>query len=902
MAISALPQNTIHLLGSAQALTTPTSLVKELVDNSIDAQATSIDILISPNTIDKIEVRDNGHGIAEDDLDALGRRGHTSKLRTFEDLKAIGGISLGFRGEALASAVQLGEVSVITRTDGQPVASSIKIKTGGGIDSQSRVSHPVGTTVSVAKFMFKLPVRKHRFEVEATKTLAKVKDLLRGYALARPHIRFGLKVTKGGKGSWSHAPRPNDGWKEAVSQILDRNLATQCIEKTLTFFECHGSTNEDNSVPVSEDHEESANSMNKFVVEAFLPKPDADPSKIGFGQWISIDSRPVAHDKGTMRRIVTLFKHYVKGIVTEGQENIKTPFLRLNLKCPELSYDPNVEPAKDDVLFANEPLVLELIEGFFKDLYGDPPSKSALPRSDAIPNDFNLLLARKPSKTAITSPRVSTPCEGDSVPLLGEQDSEANSAAAVTSQDQGDMLDLETEGQPLTCTKRKWVFDISEDYSGDVEGALAPKKRLGGWGPSPKSIIDSTKSNNGLNPWLIAKLNLPVRDGHEDLNEPTKNSAAPRPVFPTTPERSSSPLTHSSTHTSISRLDKPRRILQNDEIGAVYLPSSQHDFQQARPAGRFQPPIPGFRPQKPVVREDDNELLLGDDSETFRRRTGFISAKEAPAPEDSSQMPAPKSKKVRVPNKPFVSPMRSNDVPFSVDNLRQTTLTGNHTSRSDNVPRDVLHQENEDELAWAMDYETRKEESVRRRREELRAKRSEPEVLVVEDAPRASPHQNRYNAAIAALGKDDSGKENTSFVREIFQTTLPDGDARAYLMRRQKSMQAQAGRQRSGKLSHAKSKKLPLETVPNQEQLHNVLQKLPTSVPSLSQLTTMVAKSDIYVSRGIQAAGLAMSALETTLVATRIEEVVEEWMTKTNPEEEIEVLFNFQNLINDKFR
>src|SRR4051812_39238226 len=118
MAITALPDSTIHLLGSSQVLTTPTSLVKELVDNALDAKATSVDILISPNTIDKIEVRDNGHGIPQADLDSLGRRGHTSKLRSFDELKSIGGVSLGFRGEALASAVQLGSVSVTTRTEG----------------------------------------------------------------------------------------------------------------------------------------------------------------------------------------------------------------------------------------------------------------------------------------------------------------------------------------------------------------------------------------------------------------------------------------------------------------------------------------------------------------------------------------------------------------------------------------------------------------------------------------------------------------------------------------------------------------------------------------------------------------------------------------------------------------
>jgi DNA mismatch repair protein MutL len=218
MAITALPEATIHLLGSAQVLTTPTSLIKELVDNSLDARATSINILVSSNTLDKLEVRDNGHGIPQEDLNALGRRGHTSKLRSFEELKFLGGVTLGFRGEALASAVQLGEVSITTRTDAESIANKVKLEAPGRIEDQSHTSHPVGTTVSVLNFMAKLPVRKKTFEKEAAKTLVKINELLRAYALARPFIKFSLKVTKSGKGSWSYVPRPNGDIRAAVSQ------------------------------------------------------------------------------------------------------------------------------------------------------------------------------------------------------------------------------------------------------------------------------------------------------------------------------------------------------------------------------------------------------------------------------------------------------------------------------------------------------------------------------------------------------------------------------------------------------------------------------------------------------------------------------------------------------------
>ncbi|KAI5466728.1 histidine kinase-like ATPase, partial [Mariannaea sp. PMI_226] len=102
MAIAALPLATSRLLGSSTVVTNPTSLVKELVENSIDAGANSIEVLISQNTVDKVQVKDNGCGISLDDLNLLGRRAHTSKLRTFDELETKAGDTLGFRGEALA--------------------------------------------------------------------------------------------------------------------------------------------------------------------------------------------------------------------------------------------------------------------------------------------------------------------------------------------------------------------------------------------------------------------------------------------------------------------------------------------------------------------------------------------------------------------------------------------------------------------------------------------------------------------------------------------------------------------------------------------------------------------------------------------------------------------------------
>lgn len=135
MHIAALPPNAVRAIGSTQALTDAASVVKELIDNALDARASAIFVEISTNTLDVIQVKDNGHGIGPHDRDMVCRRFCTSKIRELDDLENIGGTSLGFRGEALASAAEMsGSVVVTTRVEGEAVAVSSKFGRQGEIE------------------------------------------------------------------------------------------------------------------------------------------------------------------------------------------------------------------------------------------------------------------------------------------------------------------------------------------------------------------------------------------------------------------------------------------------------------------------------------------------------------------------------------------------------------------------------------------------------------------------------------------------------------------------------------------------------------------------------------------------------------------------------------------------
>ncbi|KAG4420143.1 hypothetical protein IFR04_006706 [Cadophora malorum] len=926
MAITALPDATIHLLGSAQALTTPTSLVKELVDNALDAKATSIDILISPNTLDKIEVRDNGHGIPQQDLDALGRRGHTSKLRTFDELKSIGGISLGFRGEALASAVQLGLVSVTTRTEGEAVATSVQLKAPGGIANQNRTSHPVGTKVSVTKFLYNLPVRKQTAQKDSAKTMKKIKELLQSYAFARPRVRFCLKVASGGKGSWSFTPRPNDGMKEAASQIIGRDAAAQCIEKSLVFSDksfqfdtlqaCGGSKPTQVSDPI-------VSGSDRFIVEVFMPKPKA--TIIGHGQYISVDSRPVSHDKGTMRKLVSIFKYYAKGTVSKGEGKIKDPFLRLNIKCPVSSYDPNVEPAKDDVIFQSESLVLESIEQLFKDVYGEPSASSitATPETPGgDPDNFELLMSR--NKGAGEPPSSSE--QVNSVQLqenIGPK-SPAQASMIVTDGPLNPPTD-EANGDPERIEGRKWSVDMSKDFSEDVEGSQWAGQSSQISRQPQQDVADSPAGQpTPLNPWIISKLNAPIRPKNIPVS-PTSAVAAPDSTalplteyYLPTPQISSDPVAADVDSLILTRTARPPHIINSDDIQTLALnriPSSSHE----PPKGSDDLP-PATTVRRLSLAYSDDGLLLGDDSDIFSRRNDFNNAREVLEGPGQRSPPHSGSNKSKRVNKPFVPPMMTVDHAMPRDGLRQTTLTGGiiypAPAEKDCTPASLDPDPN-DELAWAMDFERRKEDATRQRRKEILAARAEAEAdiaapivrrrrpqvqgealeLDAADAiVRSSPHKNRYNAAIANLEARKEASIGDDVAKPIFKTSLPDGDPRAYLMRRRKSMQPSVPGGPTRPM-RAKSTRLPLERIPEAEMLHRLEMRWPVDMDAVQTAFEKTKVHDVYINRGIQTVGLSMTPAEAKLVASRIQAAVENWMEKY-PGKAYTAEYAFDSLIN----
>lgn len=132
MPIEALPPATARAIGSTSVISDACSVVKELIDNSLDAGSSSILIEISANTVDLIQLKDNGHGIPAEDYPYVCRHTYTSKIQTLDDLKNVGGTSLGFRGEALASVADMsGGITITTRIASEVTGSCLKYERDG---------------------------------------------------------------------------------------------------------------------------------------------------------------------------------------------------------------------------------------------------------------------------------------------------------------------------------------------------------------------------------------------------------------------------------------------------------------------------------------------------------------------------------------------------------------------------------------------------------------------------------------------------------------------------------------------------------------------------------------------------------------------------------------------------
>ena len=346
--IHVLDKHTAELIAAGEVVERPASVVKELVENSIDAGSTAISVEIARGGVGSIEVSDNGSGIEAEYISTAFVRHATSKIAREEDLAAIG--TLGFRGEALASIAAVAKVDLLTRTEADEYACLYR-QAGGEELSAEAAARPVGTTITVRDLFYNVPARMKFLKKDASEGNY-VSDVVLRQALAHPEISF--RFVKDGREQF-HTPGDGDAMS-AIYAVLSREFAK-------------------NLMPVS--YRQGA-----LAVQGYVTAPIACRGSRSM-QFFYINGRQV-EDRTLMAALETAYK----GMAMQG----RFPGCVLNVTMPLERVDVNVHPAKTEVRFANAGEIFDLM---YKAV------KSAVARPDAPQKTLDLSRA---SGTAPSEP------------------------------------------------------------------------------------------------------------------------------------------------------------------------------------------------------------------------------------------------------------------------------------------------------------------------------------------------------------------------------------------------------------------------------------------------------------------------------------------------------------------
>ena len=313
--INVLDSSVYNHIAAGEVVERPASVIKELVENSIDAGATRIDIEIENGGINKIKVSDNGIGIDKQFVKTAFLPHATSKISKIDDLDNI--LTLGFRGEALASIAAVSKVLMVTKPENQDIASAIEIE-GGAVLKEYETGRTTGTTTTISDLFFNVPARKKFLKKDKSEE-QEVTALVSRFILANPTIYFSYKAD--GKTIFSS---PGTNLEDAIFSVYGKEAVTETLKVDF--------------------------SKGDYKVFGFVGRPSFSKPNRTY-QTLVINGRYV---------INSTISAAISNAFGEMLMKRKYPFYVLHMTLPADQIDVNVHPNKLDVRFANNSLVYSL--------------------------------------------------------------------------------------------------------------------------------------------------------------------------------------------------------------------------------------------------------------------------------------------------------------------------------------------------------------------------------------------------------------------------------------------------------------------------------------------------------------------------------------------------------------
>ncbi|HEL3738357.1 TPA: DNA mismatch repair endonuclease MutL [Stenotrophomonas maltophilia] len=326
--IRPLPEILINQIAAGEVVERPASVVKELVENAIDAGASRVDIDLEEGGVRLIRIRDNGSGIAPEQLPLAVSRHATSKIADLDDLESVA--TLGFRGEALPSIASVSRFTLSSRRAHDEHGSALQIE-GGKIGEVTPRAHAPGTTVEVRELFYNVPARRKFLRAERTE-LGHIEEWLRSLALARPDVE--LRVSHNGKASRRY--KPGDLYSDArLAETLGEDFADQAVRV---------------------DHSGAGLRLHGWIAQPHYSRASADQ------QYLYVNGRSVRD-----RSVAHAVKMAYGDVLYHGRQPAYVLFLELD----PTRVDVNVHPAKHEVRFRDSRLVHDFVYRTLKDALAD---------------------------------------------------------------------------------------------------------------------------------------------------------------------------------------------------------------------------------------------------------------------------------------------------------------------------------------------------------------------------------------------------------------------------------------------------------------------------------------------------------------------------------------------------
>ncbi|KAI0098787.1 hypothetical protein GGR51DRAFT_537456 [Nemania sp. FL0031] len=551
--IKPIEAKTIHQIQSGQVIVDLCSVVKELVENSIDAGATNIEVRFKNQGLDAIEVQDNGSGISRENYETLALKHYTSKLSTYSDLECLE--TFGFRGEALSSLCALSKFSVTTcLASDAPKGSRLEFETSGKLHSTSIVAAQKGTTVVVESLFHNLPVRRRELERNIKREWNKVLVVLNQYACIQTGLKFSVSQQPNkGKRMVLFSTKGNQTTRENIVNVFGAKTLTVLIPLDLE-LELEPTTTSGLQLTAR------SNSQAKLIrVRGHVSRPAyGEGRQTPDRQMFFVNGRPCG-----LPQFAKVFNEVYKSYNAS-----QSPFIFADIQLDTHLYDVNVSPDKRTILLHDQTRMLdnlrESLSALFESQdYALPTSQLQAPKQPFIKRSS---LARQdtpstaPSTQDLSSndvepSRESTSTEVESGVISGSTDIDGDGHAQAARD-----ISLVSRWAERKCNSRDEVGTKNKRVnSGVYEGGPVPREEL--HSPPPPGVDQAGSSPDGESTEISDRV-VNFRARLEELKERKSDKTKDQPILTQT----------TSSEPSIPALAPPTRVADTNSNRAY--PSS----------------------------------------------------------------------------------------------------------------------------------------------------------------------------------------------------------------------------------------------------------------------------------------------------------------------------------------